>query len=89
MSQWGQPAVDDLEPWQLQCPNDHTSWKAIDGHYWCRSCDNSESIESADHEYVVNVKTGDHLDREDVRELEQQAQRERLQREQNQPARGD
>lgn len=77
MTRWGQPEVDELPPWALRCPNGHTKWQAINGHFWCRSCAEGHWKTDGTFEKVENADTGELLDREDVRELEMQAQRQR------------
>lgn len=61
----------DDDPHRLRCPNGHSGWEAINGHFWCRACDRGRCWDSdGDFELVRDAKTGDRLDREDVRELE-------------------
>lgn len=78
MSDWGQPAVEELPPHVLRCPHGHTSFQPVDGHFWCQRCARSDRLETdGSFQHVENVQSGERLDREDVRELEQRAQKER------------
>jgi hypothetical protein len=58
------------EPYRLQCPNGHSNWEPIDGHFWCESCEKHWDDTDGTFQRVVDAKTGDELDREAVRELE-------------------
>jgi hypothetical protein len=58
----------DDDPHRLKCPRKHSSWKPIDGAFWCPKCE--QQYEDGAFEEVRDAKTGDRLGREDVRELE-------------------
>jgi hypothetical protein len=58
----------DDDPHRLKCPRRHSSWKPIDGAFWCPKCE--KQYEDGAFEEVRDAKTGDRLGREDVRELE-------------------
>jgi len=58
----------DGDPHRLQCPRRHTGWKPINGGFWCPTCE--QQYEDGAFKRVRDAKTGDRLDRKDVRELE-------------------
>lgn len=62
-------ALKDDDQHRLQCPRGHSHWKPIDGHFWCRYCEeNWDGVEGTFDE-VFDAKTGETLDRVGVREL--------------------
>jgi len=65
-------ALQDDDPHRLTCPAGHSSWKPIDGHFWCPRCERNSSDRMGAFERVVDQLTGDELDRGDVRELERE-----------------
>ena len=72
-------ALKDDDPHRLQCPRGHSNWQPIDGHFLCRQCENWKGEGRFDE--VIDAKTGGRLDREDVRELEEELkQRQRVAR---------
>jgi hypothetical protein len=60
------------DPHRLQCPVGHSDWKPINGHFWCGHCEQSDWGRDGSFDEVVDAKTGERLDREDVRELEEE-----------------
>jgi hypothetical protein len=58
------------DPARLRCPNGHAGWKPINGHFWCPYCERNWDGCDGDFQQVRDVKTGDRLDRTDVRKLE-------------------
>ena len=58
----------DDDPHRLQCPRRHSSWEPVNGGFWCASCE--RRFESGAFELVRDAKTGEMLDREAVRALE-------------------
>ena len=65
-----QLTIRDGDPDRLRCPVGHAGWKPINGHFWCPYCERNWDGRDGDFELVEDVKTGERLDREDVRALE-------------------
>lgn len=59
----------DDDPHRLRCPRDHSGWKPINGGFWCPACE--RRFEDGAFKQVRDAKTGERLDREAVRALEQ------------------
>lgn len=60
----------DDDPHRLKCPRGHSSWKPINGGFWCPKCE--QRREDGAFKQVEDAKTGDTLGRKDVRELEKE-----------------
>ena len=50
---------------RYRCPNGHTNWEAINGHWWCQACANNWDVEPAFTE-LRDKKTGETLQRDEV-----------------------
>jgi len=61
-------ALRDDDSYRLRCPRDHSGWKPINGGFWCPACE--RRFEDGAFKFVEDAKTGDRLDRDDVRDLE-------------------
>lgn len=59
------------DPHRLVCPRDHSGWEPVNGHFWCEACARSDWPGDGSFDRVEDKLTGDMLDREDVRDLEQ------------------
>ena len=61
---------DDADRWRFACPNGHRSWEPTNGHFWCAQCAQTLS-DDVDPEFyeLHDRKTGDLLQREDIRLL--------------------
>lgn len=59
------------DPYQVTCPRGHTNWEPVNGSFWCESCSRHDWDHDGRYDHLVNQRTGEDLDRDDVRELEQ------------------
>jgi len=59
----------DGDPHRLRCPRSHSGWEPVNGGFWCQTCE--RRFGDGAFKQVRDAKTGERLDRVDVRELEQ------------------
>lgn len=67
------PQIEETPPkWAITCPQGHSSVKPVDGHFWCRFCHKSDHWPGdGRYDELVDQRTGDRLDREALRAIEQ------------------
>ena len=54
--------------WRFVCPRGHRSWEPTNHHFWCAKCARLQDVDGVFHE-LVDRKTGDEYDRDDVQLL--------------------
>lgn len=70
--------IRDDDPHRLVCPNGHSSWKPVDGHFWCPYCEQGAWGCDGDFDRVYDRLRDELLDREAVRALEEEVRKQNV-----------
>lgn len=60
---------DELQRWRYRCPRGHSQFEPTNHHWWCAACASSHEDIDPEFTQLVDKKTGESYERDEVRVL--------------------